>query len=77
MLKTNNVIKWRQAYEGADKWLHSFLTSAPDGRQGSASPPSRFICGKEPRYPLIRGMSGPKNQYKPYGESLANAVSNN
>jgi hypothetical protein len=42
---------------------YSFLTSALDGGEWSASRPGRGLPpGKNPRYPLDRRLGGPQNQ---------------
>jgi hypothetical protein len=51
-----NAIK---TYRGVEARLHSFLTSAVDGDEWSASRPGRFDPGKEPRYPFNRRLGGP------------------
>jgi hypothetical protein len=41
---------------------YSFLTSALDGGDGSASHPGRALSpGKEPRHPLCRKLGGPQS----------------
>jgi hypothetical protein len=47
-----------QAYEQVEMRFHSFLNSALDGVEWSASRPGRFSPGKLPRYPLNRLLSG-------------------
>jgi hypothetical protein len=50
-----------KAYKGIEAWLHSFLTSALDGDEWSASRSGRFALGKEPRYPFNRRLGGPQS----------------
>jgi hypothetical protein len=41
---------------GVEVYLHSFLTSALDGREWSRSSPGRFIFEDEPWYPLNKRL---------------------
>jgi hypothetical protein len=43
---------------GVEVWLHSFLTSTPDGVEWSPSRPSRFSHGKERRSSLSKRLGG-------------------
>ena len=55
---TNKILKL-QHLRGAEVQLHSFLTSALDGCEWSASRPGRFTYSKELRYPLNRRLCVP------------------
>jgi hypothetical protein len=46
----------------------TFLTSALDGGEWSASRPCRFSSGKGPRYQLERGLGGAQNRSECCGE---------
>jgi hypothetical protein len=48
-----------KTYWDVELYLHTFLTSAVDGGEWSASRPGHFIPrGKNPRYPLDRMLGG-------------------
>jgi hypothetical protein len=48
---------------------YSFLTSALDGGEWSASRPGRALPrGKDPRYPLYRRLGGPQSRSEHVGE---------
>jgi hypothetical protein len=51
-----------KAYWGAKVYLHSFLTSAVDGIDWSASRPGRLSPGKGPTFPLVRRLGGPQSR---------------
>jgi hypothetical protein len=53
---------------GVEVQLHSFLTSALDGGEWSASRPYRFTPEKEYRYPLNRRLGGPQSRSGRFGE---------
>jgi hypothetical protein len=50
----NKVVPFHamKAYWGEEVYLHSFLSSAPDGDEWSTSLPGRFIPEKESLYTL-------------------------
>jgi hypothetical protein len=51
------------AWGGEEVQLYSFLTSALDGGEWSASRPCRALpWGKDPRYPLNRRLGGPQSR---------------
>jgi hypothetical protein len=45
----------------------SFLTSAPDGGEWSASRSGSLPLGKKPKYPLDRRLGGPQRRSRSYG----------
>jgi hypothetical protein len=49
-------------YEGVEVQLHSFLNSALDGGNWSASRPGRYTLWKEPQCPLERRLGGPQSR---------------
>jgi hypothetical protein len=55
-----------KAYDGVEIRVHVVLTLALVGGEWSASRPGRFIWGeKSPRYPLDRGLVGPRTRILP------------
>jgi len=59
-VKVNLSNTW-QHLRGTEVQLHSFLTSALDGCEWSASRPGRFTYTKEPQYPFNRRPRGPQS----------------
>jgi hypothetical protein len=60
-VKLSHYTPWRRL-GGEDVYYYSFLTSALNGGEWSASRPSRALPqGKDPRYPLDRRLGGPQS----------------
>ena len=49
--------------EGVQVWLYSFLTTALEGGEGSASRPGRSLLPGKTRYPLYRRLGGPQGRF--------------
>jgi hypothetical protein len=47
-----------KTYRGVEVWLHTFLTSAPDGGEWSASRPGLCTPGEKPPVPI-----GPQSRF--------------
>lgn len=58
-----------KAYRGAELWLHSFLTSAPDGGEWLTPSPGLFTPRKERRCSLNRRVDGPQNRSGRFGQN--------
>lgn len=50
--------------------LHSFLILALDGSEWSASYPSHFPPGKEPKYPFYRRVGWSHSKFRWFGEGI-------
>jgi len=57
-----------KAYRGAEVQHLSFLTSALDGGELSASHPSYSVPGVKVQYPFNRRLGGPKNWSGCFGD---------
>jgi hypothetical protein len=57
-----------KAYRGAELWLHSFLTSAPDGGEWLTPSPGLFTSRKKRRCSLNRRVAGPQNRSGRFGQ---------
>jgi hypothetical protein len=51
-----------QPVEGVEVQLYSFMTTAPEGGEWSASRPGRSLPPGKTRYPLYRRLGGPQSQ---------------
>ena len=57
-----------KAYRGVGVKLHSFLASALDETEWSASRPYRFTAPEEPWYVLNTKLGGPQGRSRSFGE---------
>jgi hypothetical protein len=53
---------------GVRIWIHSFLTSAPDGGEGTTLRPGRFTPEKELWCPFNRRLGGPHSRAGRFGK---------